>query len=166
MAIQPSVLKFVLIMADSIDRDKLFDFLRSKTIAVISTVAHTNQPMSATIYFVVDKYLNFYFMTKNSTRKCKNIAYNREISLVVGTENIPVTVQIQGLAEKVEDEAEFALRMDQLKEISFKNNFIGPLFQIDEAKNEIVIYKVKPTWVRWLDQRDPNGNKGFIQILP
>lgn len=153
-------------MTDQIVRDAFLEFLKSNKTAVISTVSQDGKPMSATIYFAVDEYLNLYFMTKRFTRKFQNLEKNNEVALVIGTTNEPVTAQMQGVAERVEGNDEITLRMEQLGKVFKDNATIAPLFQLNKDVSEIFIYKVKPYWVRWLDHRDPNGSKDFIQIIP
>ena len=154
-------------MVDLNLKDRFLAFVKSKKVAVLSTVSSSNQPMSATIYFVIDDDLNFYFMTKASTRKYKNLQTNKEVSLVIGTDNVPITVQVQGKAERIEDHDEFARWTDRLKNIFFDNKFIAPIFQLEtDEQNEVLIHKITPSWIRWLDMTDENEHKGFIQILP
>lgn len=155
-------------MIDSQTHMDFMEFLRSKSVAVLSTVTPDGQPESATVFFVVDGDLNFYFMTKNFSRKYANLEQNQRVSLVVGTENEPVTAQIQGTAEKTTDPKEFDQRMQMLKENFFKNEFVAPLFQMTSEKNDVVIYKVTPFWIRWLDLRSKKEkvDGGFVQILP
>src|SRR5688572_25007525 len=100
---------------------KFTEFLRDRSIAVISTVSESGQPMAATIYFTSDENFNFFFMTKNFSRKYKNLETNPLVALVVGAENEPVTVQIQGKAEKITDAEEFRKRLDELEKVLFKN---------------------------------------------
>ena len=153
-------------MVDEIIYNKFFDFLKSNPVAVLSTVSPTQEPMAATIFFSVDNKLNFYFMTKSFTRKFNNIEQNNKVSLVVGTGNVPVTAQIQGKAEKIVDPEELKTRLDELKNVFTKNEFVGPLFEIVGEENEIIIFKITPSWIRWLDLREGGDNNEFIQILP
>ena len=157
-------------MADIVIKNKFLTFLRSKSVGVISTVSSSNQPMSATIYFSVDKDLNFYFMTKSFTRKYQNLLHNNQVALLVGTENIPTIAQIQGTAEKIVNKEEFALHFKELKDILSSNEFVGPLFEIvknaEGEQNEIYLFKIIPSWIRWLDLREGVDHNDFIQILP
>lgn len=142
------------------------EFLRSKSVAVLSTVASSGQPMSAAVYFTVDTHFNFYFMTKNFSRKYENLESNPNVALVVGSENEPVTAQVQGKAEKIVDQQEELSVLEELKKVFFKNTYVAPLYQLSEEKNKMVIYKITPTWVRWLDLRGEKVNGEFVQILP
>jgi general stress protein 26 len=153
-------------MVDEVTKGKFLTFLKSKPVAVISTVSETQQPESATIYYAVDDDLTFYFTTKSFTRKYKNLEHNQEVSLVVGAENIPVTAQIQGRAERIQDDIEIDKRLTQLREVFTKNNFVGPLFELVGEKNELFLFKITPTWIRWLDMREGTDHNEFLQVLP
>lgn len=152
-------------MADPNSEEKYAQFLRSKMTAVISTISPAGQPMSATIYFEVDENFIFYFMTKKFTRKYENLEKNPEVALVIGTENEPATVQLQGRAEKILDPKEFDMRMNLLRKRFFKNDYVAPLFQLAPEKNDMVLYRITPSWIRWLDLRDENVSGNFVQIL-
>lgn len=152
-------------MVDPIYKTKLMEFLRSKMIAVISTISSEEKPESATIYYDVDENFNFYFMTKIFTRKYANLEKNTEVALVIGTENEPITAQIQGKAKLITDNEEYNLKMEQLEKRFLKNEYVAPLFQLNSGENKVVLFKVTPTWIRWLDLRGENINGNFIQIL-
>lgn len=66
----------------------------------------------------------------------------------------------------LKDEAAIALHMEQFKKNFSQNAFVAPLFQLYEDKNEISLYKIIPTWIRWLDLRESDGNNEFIQSSP
>lgn len=150
-------------MVDAVAVAEILAYLRSKRVAVISTVSPSNQPMSAIIYYFVDDNFTFYFMSKRS-RKTDNIKNNNEVSLVIGNEDLPVTVQIQGKAEKIDSNTdEYTEKKNQLTNVLMQSKFIPPIMKLDGA--EIKIYKIIPTWMRWLDQRDPNGNSDFVQVI-
>jgi general stress protein 26 len=144
------------------------DFLKSKKVAVISTVSSDGKPESATIYFIVSENFTFYFMTKSFTRKYANLQHNPQVALVVGADNEPVTAQIQGMVTQVTDQKEFLERLDLLRKNFFENEFVAPLYQLAPERNDIVIFKITPSWIRWLDlRREKNKiDSGFVQILP
>lgn len=142
-------------------------FLRSKKIAVISTVSKAGQVMASTVYYVLDDKFNIYFTTKAFTRKHENIQHNPNVAVVVGTENEPVTAQIQGVAKRVTDTKEAQWVMGQMKLIFEGNKYVAPLFQISpDNNNEVVFYKITPNWIRWLDLRGEKIDGDFVQILP
>ncbi len=146
---------------------ELMSFLRSTSIAVVATVSKDGQAMAATVYFVVDDKFNFYFTTKAFTRKNENLHHNKNVALVVGTENEPVTAQIQGVAEQVVDETRVQWIMGEMKKIFKGNTYVAPLFQVSpDQNNNVVFYKITPNWIRWLDLRGDKVDGDFVQILP
>ena len=78
-------------------------FLNTNTIGVLATADSSGQPHAATIYFTVDDELNLYFMTKEKTRKHRNIIANPKVSVAVFEPSTQTTVQIQGTATQVTD---------------------------------------------------------------
>jgi len=138
-------------------------FLKSKNVAILSTVSEDNQPMSATIYYTVDTDFNFYFMSKK-TRKLQNVKTNNKVALLINRENAPETAQIHGIAEEIQGGAAFDAIRDELIQSLLHNVFSPPIFEIEDA--DIHIYKITPTWIRWFDLTGKSGNKGFKQILP
>lgn len=154
-------------MIDKMYVKQFLDFIKSKPTAVISTISPENYPESATIFFTVDENLVFYFMTKSFTRKYSNIISNNKVALVIGTENEPVTAQIHGAAEQILDKEEANKRLEQLKTVFTKNDYVGPLFALTGEQNQILLFKITPSWIRWLDMREHNIDRNeFIQILP
>lgn len=149
------------------DREELkrqaLDFLKDNVVAVIATASTDNIPEAATIYYVVDDEFNFYIRTDSDSRKVQNLRSNPQVALVVGTANMPVTVQVQGKIAQVESGEEFNKRGLQLEEASNKGPYEAPL---DNMKGTgWVIYKITPTWLRWLDLREPSKERRSPVVL-
>lgn len=153
-------------MAQPSDITDVMTFLRSKAIAVISTISPEGLPEAATIYFTVDGKFQFYFLTKTFARKFKNISENPNVALVIGTESEPVTVQVEGVAQKITDQIEFNTQFENMTKIYSKLEYVAPMFQLSGGQHELVLYKITPNWMRFLDLRGAKSNGGFIQILP
>lgn len=147
-------------------KTQLLEFINGKSIAVVSTVTPQNKPMSATVYFVVDDNLNFYFTTKTFSRKYRNILENPNVSMVVGTDNEPVTAQIEGVAQKINDKSEFDRFFVKFHEIFSKNSYVAPIFQLSPVDNTLVMFKITPNFIRWLDLRGDKVDNDFVQIIP
>lgn len=145
---------------------QLMQFLHSKSIAVVSTLSPAGLPTSATVYFVVDDDFNFYFITKTFSRKFKNLSTNPNASMVVGTDNEPATAQIEGKVERVVDHAIFMEKFRQFEEIFSHNSYVAPIFQMAPDDNNLVMFKLVPNWLRWLDLRAEKVDGGFVQIIP
>lgn len=152
-------------MIDLETKTNFFEFVNSKQTAVIATISNTGKPSAATIYFLMDEDMNLYFMTKKFARKFENLQFDHEVALVIGIDNEPATVQIEGVASQIIEEKEVEQRLKQLQHKFFKNEYVAPLFQLSSDNHDIVIYKVTPKWIRWLDLRGDKRDGEFIQIL-
>ena len=152
-------------MADQETKRKCMEFLQNKMTAVIATVTDTNTPAASTIYYTVDENFTLYFMTKKFTNKVKSLVNNQEVALVIGYDNEPVTVQFHGIAEQITDREEYARRFKELEKKIFRNEYVAPLFQLSEENKELLIYKITPIWLRWLDLRDDKQDGDFVQII-
>jgi|SRR6185437_1828568 len=152
-------------MVDFTTKTKFLDFVKSKFTAVIATVSYTGKPTAATIYFIMDENLNMYFLTKKFARKFENLQNDHNVALVIGIDNEPATAQIEGIASQIINEKELDLRLGQLQEKFFNNDFVAPLFQLSSDKNDLILYKITPKWIRWLDLRGESKTGDFVQIL-
>jgi general stress protein 26 len=152
-------------MVDSEIKTKCMEFLQNKMTAVIATVTTANTPAASTIYFIIDEQFNFYFMTKKFTKKVESLETNQEVAMVIGYDNDPVTVQVHGTAEQITDAEEYARRLKELEKKFFRNAYVAPLFQLSEQERDLLIYKITPVWLRWLDLRGDKENGEFIQII-
>jgi general stress protein 26 len=150
-------------MVDAETQKKFFEFIKSKNVAAISTVSADNQPMSATIYYIVDDNFTFYFMSKN-TNKIRNIQNNNKVALLISRENAPISAQIHGVAQKIHGNSHFDKKRDELIQSLIHNSFSPPIFEV--SGDDIFIHQITPTWMRWLDLTGESGSKGFKQILP
>ena len=152
-------------MVESDTKSKCMEFLQSKMTAVIATVTATDKPAASTIFFIVDENFTLYFMTKKFTKKVESLENNQEVAMVIGYDNEPVTVQVHGIAERIIDNEEYIRRFKELEKKFFKNEYVAPLFQLSEENKELLIYKITPIWLRWLDLREGKENGDFIQII-
>ena len=84
-------------MNKEMSKQEILKFLKEKELAVVSTVSAASKPESATVIYFIDDELNFYFVTRRNTRKFENLQLNNNVAIVVGTELMPVTVQIEEL---------------------------------------------------------------------
>ena len=146
-------------------RQKALNFLRSKVVTVIATVNQDGHPMAATVYFAVDDDFTFYFMTKVSTHKFLNLQNNQHVAMVVGTENIPTTVQIEGQAEKLEQMDKKLIAQDKVARNSLEGAYGPPLNKL--PVDELAVFQVKPTFIKFMDQTDQSGRYNQpVQIIP
>lgn len=129
-------------------KDGMVSFLKEKFIMELATCAD-NKPAVAPMVYVMDKDLNFYFVTYQHTLKAQNLLKNPQCSFVVW-EFLKMSVQVSGSAEVVEDEAQKSWVVDAFGDAATKDpNFWAPIFRI--KRGDYVVFKIKPTWMRVLD---------------
>lgn len=85
------------------EKPEIADFLNRNHVAVLSTADDDGQPHAATIYYFVDADMNIYFMTKEATRKYKNLKANPRAALAIYEASSQATVQIEGTASEITD---------------------------------------------------------------
>ena len=152
-------------------------FLQSQLIAVVATLSRAGRPQAATVYFWVNDVekgdaFNFYFLTRRHSRKFENLLKNKEVSMVVGTEFAPSTVQISGKAEIVDVENHLTHMSGLIarlkKHPTIAMLYAGAFFPKNPFKNlggDYAFVKVTPTWVRWMRFDKTKMNVVYHQIV-
>jgi len=127
-------------------RKDVFNFLTKHSVAVLATVSEKHAPHASAMYFVVDEELNFFFLTKSSTRRFLHIQTNDQVAIVVSANNSPQSVQIEGKASIISDPWQQRNIVNQVAEKSAsqgKKFWPPPVSQLQDG--EIAILKVTPT---------------------
>lgn len=125
-------------------KKKIFEFLSSNKVAVISTIdTDKNSPESAVVGFAQTEDLEIIFGTASTTRKYKNLGKNQNVSFVVGFSSEKGTLQYEGsVAEIGPDELEKYTAI-LIEKTPYHKNFVNDSNQ--------KYFLVKPTWIRFLD---------------
>jgi uncharacterized pyridoxamine 5'-phosphate oxidase family protein len=145
-------------------RKQALAFLKNNIVAVVATVGIDGVPEAATVHYVIDNNFTLYFYTKSNSRKAKNLQNNTQVA-IVGTENIPMTVQLDGVASMMYENEETATIIDRLAKVSSKGYFPPPINSL--AGDAISVYKIEPKYLQWLDARTLDGKEiSPVQILP
>lgn len=130
-------------------QEQILNFLKQEKqkLGVISTVSDVGTPQSAFIYYAFDEDLNIYFITRTKSRKYTNIEKNPHVAFVVGTENPPQTLQIEGTASLLERPEDFAFLFSDLVKMAVERHFVPPITQMTNS-GDVFFMKIAPTWVR------------------
>lgn len=128
--------------------NKIYEEILNMNISygVLSTISVENMPQSACVYYIIDKFLNIYFITRSNSRKFTNIKTNPNVSFVVTQELPPRTIQIEGKATIVTDPNEEMAYFDKLIKVATENSEIPPVSQL--ADGEMVFVKMETNWAR------------------
>lgn len=140
----------------------VFDFLKAKFTAVVATVSADGKPQAATVLFWLghdrDRGMEVFFLTRRHTHKAQNLKANGKVALVVGTELEPYAVQVEGVADVVE-EGDSLTSLWNMALLSGANPkmqrmFSGEYFPAAPFRglegHDFVVFRVRPTLVRYM----------------
>ncbi len=83
-------------------KDKIYELIKSNYFAVVSTVNRAGQPESALVGISQTESPELIFVTNVKTRKYENLQNNSNISLVIGgSDDSLQTLQIEGVARLI-----------------------------------------------------------------
>lgn len=149
------------------NKNQLVEILERQEMLVLSTLDKENKVHGSTMFFLVDKNLSFYLLTKSDTQKYENINAHSDVALTVIFTDEQKTVQCEGTIREVERATEEYRNV--ILQLSEKNALQGgiswppPLASIPDS--ELIIYQVVPSWLRYGDFSNQSGEV-FHQIIP
>jgi len=128
--------------------EEVFDIVRQKRLAVVSTVHDSGAPEAALVGFALTERDEIVFDTLGSSRKAVNIAHRPGAALVIGWDN-DISVQIEGDARRPQgDDLTYA------KAAYFRE---WPDGRARENWPDIAYIAVKPRWVRYANYGAAGG---------
>lgn len=120
-------------------------FLKSHYIMQIATVSKKKIPRVSVLLYATDNDFNFYCATHSDSIKAKNMAVNKNVSLVVWEHN-NLSVQVDGIVEIVTDQKEKLKIVDKLaKAATADKDFWPPVLRI--GGDEYSVYKIVPSTI-------------------
>lgn len=133
-------------------KQELYEFVRTKRYAVVSTVTAEGRPEAALVGFAVTPEMELIFDTLRSARKWGNLQANPHVAAVIGWDN-EITVQLEGEAEEPIG-AELERRQEQYFEVwpDGRERLRWP---------GITWIAVRPRWVRYCDYNAPERKVEF-----
>ncbi len=141
-------------------------FLKRHKVGVIATSAHEYQVHASTVYYISDDDFNIYFFTLVTSRKYEALQGHPQVAFTISAEDIPQTLQIEGIAMDILLEEEVFKKKDELFEVLNSNQwFAGPVTKLDPALSAIIW--IRPTWIRWADYAfEQVGDRHVFKEIP
>jgi pyridoxine/pyridoxamine 5'-phosphate oxidase len=120
--------------------EEVFNIVRRKRFAVVSTAHDSGAPESALVGFALTHENEIVFDTLSTTRKAANLARRPAASLVIGWDD-DISIQIEGDARQPVD--------DDLARVKAAYFHAWPDGRERENWPEIAYFVVRPRWVRY-----------------
>jgi uncharacterized pyridoxamine 5'-phosphate oxidase family protein len=150
-------------MNDQTKKDAL-EFMMSQKGGVISTVSE-NQPESAFVFYDADEDFSVYFPTFLTSKKHQNIKINNKVSFNISSVKPARTIQIEGIAEEVTDKAILENAIGNYMDIATDEmRHEAPISKLN-LEGGVVLYKIKPTWIKWSDYSNSKSEKSLQSIV-
>lgn len=125
-------------------------FLKRNKTAVIATTGHDAQPHASAIHYYADDTFNIYFLTLPSSRKYAALSAHPQVALTVVREDVPQTIQIEGMAKDVTHDIEAKEIKEKVMEALTANPFFFPPISKLDPEPPAIIW-IQPKWIRWAD---------------
>jgi len=153
-------------MDDTSARSEALAFLKSHSAGVLATASLEGQPHASAVYYVCDDAFDIYFLTLLSSRKRAAIGANPRVAFTVGSQDVPQTLQIEGMASEMQHEDDLSAHVaDLVKVLTSNSTYYAPITKLDPST--VVLMHIKPTWIRWADYTSPvNGSKNVFTEIP
>lgn len=144
-------------------RETVQAFLRAQSTLALATINAAGQPETAPLFYVSDELLHLYWLSSPASRHSLNLASQPRVAATI----YPAVwnwldiagLQMEGEAGAVTDAAarEPVLNL-YLNKFQLPDSFAG-------AIASSTLYRLRPTWMRWLNNREKFGFKTEI-LLP
>lgn len=125
-------------------------FLKRHKTGVLAAAGHDNHPHASAVYYASDDNFNIYFLTLKNSRKYEALSAHPQVAFVIGTEGVPQTLQIEGLAKDITLDTNAQEKIGNVAEVLMANPvFAAPITKLDPASSALIW--IRPTWIRWAD---------------
>ena len=125
-------------------------FMRAHQSGVLATAEKDAQPHASAVYYTTDDDFNVYFLTLVSSRKYAAIQSNPRVAFSVGTQDVPQTMQLEGVADELRYEDENNQQLAQVANVLMSaSTYYAPLTTLDRAG--VRLMRITPNWIRWAD---------------
>jgi pyridoxine/pyridoxamine 5'-phosphate oxidase len=127
-----------------VDRDEFISFVRTRGLAVVSSIGPDGAPQSALVGVAATEKAEIVFDTVDASRKYRNIRSDGRVSLVMGWDD-EVTVQCEGVADVLGGPD-----LERCQQFYFEQYPDG---RQRKTWSGIVYIRVVPRWLRYCDFR-------------
>lgn len=129
-------------------KQRIYDFLHTTPVGVLSSTDPDGGPHGAVVYFSVDKQFVVSLLTKTDTRKYDNLMHNDHVMLTVFELQTQTVAQIVGRAAEVKDAREMNAIARKVLRAGAKTSPVAlpPIVKLQAGA--YVAFKIMPAQVR------------------
>ncbi|WP_119068972.1 pyridoxamine 5'-phosphate oxidase family protein [Aggregatilinea lenta] len=147
-------------------RAALTEFMAGQSTLVLATTGEQDgRPQATPLFFAADEEFNLYWVSSPDSRHSTNIADWDVAEAAIFVQTWDWTgikgVQLAGNAEAVADDEERARALSIYKA---KFPFVNDRFE--DVIEDSILYVLRPSWVRWLDNERHFGYRQEFRIEP
>ncbi len=136
-------------------------FLKDHTAGVLATVSREGKPHASIVYYTCDDSFSIYFLTLMSSRKYQALQANPWGAFVVGNQDAPQTLQIEGPVVELKQNDEMGKHLPELvQRLTSNATYFAPLTKMDPSS--IVVMWLEGKWIRWGDYTIPESGNAHV----
>jgi len=141
----------------------MIDFTLSHPLGALATVSSLYEPSVAWVYIFVKPDFKFYFGTRSSTQKFKDIAQNPSVAIALSDGVTLETLQVRGIATSVLDADKVRDLLEQLRATfaSERKQWAAPVDKATGGLHQVDVSR----WIPPVAQMH-EGNYVFFEVIP
>ena len=130
---------------------RLYAFLAAHTVLALATIGPNGEPQAADVYYACPRDLMLYFVSAPDSRHAANIARDPRVAGTVHAQSMGWRdirgVQLEGICTRLTGAEQTAAWAQYLARFPFI--LTDPTLLL--ALKKVSIFRVKPHWLRWID---------------
>lgn len=146
-------------MDSSNQRIKCRNFLKSHDVGVIATATPDGQPHASVVNYFANNNMEVFFIAREDAQKYKNILVNTLADLVVCDENFSTSLEIKGIARKLDDSPQVINLLMKLSSV-VRQKHSGPLPIMKHLGSELHLFCLQPGTITYADFSPSHANDG------
>lgn len=129
-------------------KKEVTEFLNSQALMNLATVSKKGDPHAVAVLFIFDEEFNFYFFTKDESKKFENIKDTGKVAFNISGAEDAQTIQASGKATVLDDPKK---KIEIIKQLGEKGEKHMPesWLPVTEIKGTINVVKITPSWLRY-----------------
>lgn len=146
--------------------EKIVSYIDSNPLATLGTIDDAGWPHGAVVYIFADRdQQKVYFLTKNETKKFKNLAAHDRVSLTIANQAQNSTLQATGRASITRDPGVLDMVVKKMARVnSISSEWVPPVSRLDAGQYAVVQVELEHTRLAEFNAGPPGEEHMFTEI--